>query len=488
VDPTLVGSGANGSWTIMPTCALTAGLRSGFAFPLKCDDDVLAVIEVYGRSRESPDAALLRILELSGAQLALAELRDRAEQRVEAARTEADSAREQLEAVLDCAPAVVVAVDRSGGIQFVSKVLPGQTKESVIGTSWLQHVSPTNRSQMSAALQTVLDGGSPRAFDVSVPAPNGTVLCYANYMGPMQNAGRITGAVLVSQDVTDLRRAEAALSESQRLVSIGTLAAGVAHEINTPLQFISDNVEFLRGATRDLLSLPPALAELCQSLADQPLGVASQRALAAANAAQERADVEYLSHEVPQALELCADGLTRATTIVRSLKVFSHPAQDSMVAADLNAAVMATLTVARNEYRYVADLETDLGDIPFVVCHVNQINQAVLNIVINASHALADLHRGTDRKGVIAERTRRDGDSVVIAIRDTAGGIPADIRARIFEPFFTTKEVGRGTGQGLAIAWATITKVHGGELSVESTIGQGSEFFIRLPVRGNAAS
>jgi signal transduction histidine kinase len=169
---------------------------------------------------------------------------------------------------------------------------------------------------------------------------------------------------------------------------------------------------------------------------------------------------------------------------VRSLKEFSHPAQEKMVAADLNRAIQATLTVARNEYKYVADLETDFGELPPVSCHINQINQAVLNIVINAAHALADKHRGTDHKGVIHVSTRVSGTSVVIAIRDTAGGIPENIRSRIFDPFFTTKEVGRGTGQGLAIAWNSIKKVHGGELTFESTVGEGTEFFIRLPIKG----
>jgi PAS domain S-box-containing protein len=486
VDPLRVGNGPNGAWMIMPSSARGAGLCSGFAFPLKCDDDVLAVIEVFGRIRERPDPALLHILEVSGAQIALAELRDRAEGRAAAAQAEGDSARERLEAVLDCAPAVVVAVDRNGAIQFVNKAPADQSKDDLVGTSWMQHVPLAEQPKMSAALQIVLAGGAPHAFDVSVPSADGRVACYANYMGPMHSANSITGAVLVSQDVTELRHAEVELFESKRLVSIGTLAAGVAHEINTPLQYIGDNIEFLRDTTRDLLDLLAPVRALRLALERETLSSESREALAATSAAEQRADVDYVSEHVPKALERCLDGLQRVTTIVRSLKEFSHPAQDEMVAVDLNRAVLATLTVARGEYKYIAELETDLGDIPNVVCHVNQINQVVLNILINATHALADRHRGTENKGVIRVKTRSEGDTVVIAIRDTAGGIPESIQPRIFDPFFTTKEVGRGTGQGLAIAWATVKNVHGGELTFESVVGQGTEFFIRLPIHGKA--
>jgi PAS domain S-box-containing protein len=485
VDPTLVGSGPNGAWMIMPLAARGVGLRSGFAFPLKCDGDVLAVVEVYARIREEPDPALLHILEISGAQIALAELRNRAERRAAAAQAEADGARESLEAVLDCAPALVVSVDRDGMIQFLNRAPPALKKEDAIGRDLTEFVTQADRAKLRAALQTVLEGGEPHTFDTSVPIPGGALMCFANYVGPMHSGGKITGAVLIAQDVTEFRRTAAELFESQRLASIGTLAAGVAHEINTPLQFIGDNLEFLRDATSSLLDrVLPTLQQVCKTLEGQPLEADTRDALAAAETAQARADLVYLRENVPSALELCTDGLQRVTTIVRSLKEFSHPAQENMVAVDLNRSIAATLTVARNEYKYVAELETEFGELPAVVCHVNQINQAILNIVINASHALADKHHGTDHKGTIRVQTLREGDAVVIAIRDTADGIPEHIRGRIFDPFFTTKDVGRGTGQGLAIAWNSIKKVHAGELTFTSTMGQGTEFFIRLPIQG----
>lgn len=489
VDPTLVGSGPDLAWMIMPRAARNAGLCSGFAFPLQCDDDVLAVVEVYGRIREQSDPSLLNILEISGAQIALAELRDRAERRAAAAETEAEAARERLEAVLDCAPAFVVAVDRQCKIQFVNRVQPGFSKEDVIGANMVDFVAPADHAKLLAALQIVLNGGAPQTMDTRIPMPDGSIMCCTNYMGPMHSAGQITGAVLLAQDVTELKRTEAQLFEAQRLASIGTLAAGVAHEINSPLQFIGDNLEFLRDAATSLLQnvLPP-LQQLCKTLEGQPLTDDTRDALSAANSAQDSANLNYIADNVPDALNLCADGLQRVTTIVRSLKEFSHPAQPNMVAADLNRAIIATLTVARNEYKYVAELETNFGDLPPVVCHINQVNQTVLNIVINACHALADRHHGSDRKGTICVRTYTERESAVIAIRDTAGGIPENIRSRIFDPFFTTKEVGRGTGQGLAMAWSSITKTHGGELTFESTVGEGTEFFIRLPIEGRSTA
>jgi signal transduction histidine kinase len=152
--------------------------------------------------------------------------------------------------------------------------------------------------------------------------------------------------------------------------------------------------------------------------------------------------------------------------------------------SDLNRGVQSTLTVARNEYKYVADVETEFGDIPLVMCSVGEINQAILNVVVNAAHAIADAVKGTDRKGRITVRTQLSGDNVVISIADNGGGIPEAVRERIFDPFFTTKEVGKGTGQGLPIARSVVVDKHGGDLTFETEVGKGTTFFIRLPIHG----
>jgi two-component system, NtrC family, sensor kinase len=163
------------------------------------------------------------------------------------------------------------------------------------------------------------------------------------------------------------------------------------------------------------------------------------------------------------------------------MKVFAHPDQRQMAPVDLNQAVQSTLTVASNEYKYVAVLETDFGDLPQVTCHAGEVNQAVLNLVVNAAHAIAD-HAKDGEKGLIRVRTRQDGDSAVISVSDTGGGIPDSIRDRIFDPFFTTKEVGRGTGQGLSVAHSVIVEKHRGQLSFETERGRGTTFEIRLPI------
>jgi signal transduction histidine kinase len=200
--------------------------------------------------------------------------------------------------------------------------------------------------------------------------------------------------------------------------------------------------------------------------------------------AEADADLPYLLDNVPKALDRALEGLDRVTVIVRSMKEFAHPDRKEMTAVDLNQAINSTLIIARNEYKYVADVETDLGELPLVMCHGGDVNQVVLNIVVNAAHAISDVVNGTDRRGRITVQTRHDGASVVIRIGDTGGGISADIASRVFDPFFTTKDVGKGTGQGLAIAHAVILEKHGGDLTFETEVGSGTTFIIRLPVDG----
>jgi len=187
--------------------------------------------------------------------------------------------------------------------------------------------------------------------------------------------------------------------------------------------------------------------------------------------------------ETPKAAERALDGVERVSTIVRSMKVFSHRDSATMAPVDINNAITTTLTIARNEYRYIADVHTSLEEIPPVTCFVGEVNQAVLNIIINASHAIADMHAKTGMRGEIHVSTHQMGDSVEIAIRDTGGGIPAHVRDRIFDPFFSTKDVGKGTGQGLSIARSVIVDRHGGGLRFECENG-GTTFYLRLPIQG----
>jgi signal transduction histidine kinase len=273
---------------------------------------------------------------------------------------------------------------------------------------------------------------------------------------------------------------EIELRQAQKLESVGRLAAGVAHEINTPIQYVSDNVEFLRTATGRLF----ALLDRHREVARRAISREDDGAIASLDEAERKARLPYLSENVPAAIDAALEGLQRVSEIVRSMKAFAHPDQGEMSAVDLNQAIRSTLTVARNEYKYVADLDLDLGEIPSVVCLPGEINQVVLNLVVNAAHAIGDVVGDSGQRGRITVRTRVDGDFVVIAIGDTGGGIPESIRHRLFDPFFTTKAVGKGTGQGLAIARGVVVDKHRGRLSFETEVGKGTTFLVALPIGG----
>jgi PAS domain S-box-containing protein len=342
-----------------------------------------------------------------------------------------------------------------------------------------------DRVRLRAELRALADSGA-RELDVEyrIVTAEGKVFDVRAIVNSERGAsGSVTALRGVTFDVTQQKKLEFELSQAQRLEAVGRLASGVAHEINTPVQFVSDSVHFVREAMADLATLIQKYRSTHEALAK---GLAFEDAAAEIAVAEEGADLDYLLENIPSALVRSLEGLHRVATIVRSMKAFAHPNQTEMTSADLNEAVESTLTIARNEYKYVADIELDLGDIPLVVCHLGDVNQAILNIVVNAAHAIGDVVQETENKGVITVRTRREGDSVVISIRDTGAGIPDDIRGRIFDPFFTTKEVGRGTGQGLAIVRSVVCEKHRGEVWCDSEIGKGSTFFIRLPIEGRA--
>jgi PAS domain S-box-containing protein len=288
------------------------------------------------------------------------------------------------------------------------------------------------------------------------------------------------GVLILGQDITDRRLLESQLSQAQKLEAIGQLAAGIAHEINTPTQYVSDNTRFLQEAFHDLATLMKQYEAVCQAARTSCL---TDDHLRAVEALVTDIDAPYLRDEIPLAIQQSLEGLERVATIVRAMKDFSHPGGEEKVSADLNKAIESTITVARNEWKYVADMVVDFDpNLPDVPCFIGDINQVILNIMVNAAHAIGDLvAAGNLAKGTITVQTRRVDDAVEIRIKDTGGGIPEAIRSKIFDPFFTTKEVGRGTGQGLAIAHSVVVEKHGGTLTFETEIGRGSIFIIRLP-------
>jgi len=286
------------------------------------------------------------------------------------------------------------------------------------------------------------------------------------------------GLVCVLLDLSDRKRLEAELAQAQKLESVGRLAAGVAHEINTPVQFVGDSVSFVRDGIADLQRLIERYRELAQAVRD------GQEACEAATVlldAEQDADLEYLTEHMPKACARALEGVARVASIVRSLKEFAHPDGVDSTLVDLNRALENTIVVARNEHKYVADVETDFGELPPVVCHAGELNQVFLNLIVNAAQAIEEKVAGTEQRGLITVRTRRLGDCVEVAISDTGAGIPEQHRDKLFDQFFTTKPVGKGTGQGLAISRSIVTK-HGGTIRFESTLGKGTTFYIQLPV------
>jgi PAS domain S-box-containing protein len=289
--------------------------------------------------------------------------------------------------------------------------------------------------------------------------------------------------VIMGSDITERKILEAQLVQAQKLESIGQLAAGIAHEINTPTQYVGDNTRFLRDAFADLEQL---LRQHNDFLDEVKAGASSRETIMAMEDFIEKADVSYLMGEIPLAINQSIEGIERVSKIVHAMKEFSHPGSNGKIGLDINRAIESTITVARNEWKYVAEMKTELDrSLPLVPCLPAEFNQVILNIIINAAHAISErIGDGSGVKGIISVSTRKMGDMAEISIADTGNGVPAGIRSRIFDPFFTTKDVGKGTGQGLAIAHSVIVEKHGGTITFETEVGRGTTFVIRLPLTG----
>jgi len=284
----------------------------------------------------------------------------------------------------------------------------------------------------------------------------------------------------LTTEIAERRKMEAELRLAQKLEAIGQLAAGIAHEINTPTQYVSDNVHFLRGSLGSLVALREKLHEACKRLgrADD---LSAQAELAAIADYEQDIDYEFLAARAPKAVDAALEGLGRIARIVQAMREFGHHDSGERTPVDLNHAILTTLEVARNEYKYVAEVETQLAPLPAVTCLGGEMNQVLLNLIVNAAHAIRDVVRDSGTMGKIRIVTTVDGGDVLIHISDSGTGIPQHVQRRVFDPFFTTKEVGRGTGQGLAIARSVVVDKHGGQISFETEVGRGTTFMIRLP-------
>jgi len=392
----------------------------------------------------------------------------------------------QIDRILDAISSVFVYLDHQGRVvqwNDTAQRTFGIDAEQAVGASFfdldIQWDQDVIREYMEACRS---DGSTPHRKEIKFTDPAGRERFFGMTLTAMADQDGI-GFVVIGLDITDKLRAENDLRQAQKLESVGRLASGIAHEINTPIQFVGDNTRFLLEAFEDLKKLIDVQDRLRQAVEEQQV---SAQILAEVRTIAEEVDVEYLMEEIPRAAEQTLEGVDRVANIVRAMKDFARPDAMEKMPTDINGAITTTLTVVRNELKYVADVETDLDpDLPLVVCHEGSLKQVFLNLFVNAAHAIAG---GGDRqKGTIRVTSRREGESVIIAIADTGTGIPREARDRIFDPFFTTKEVGRGTGQGLAIARSAICDKHGGELTFETEEGTGTTFFVRLPVDGSAS-
>jgi two-component system, NtrC family, sensor kinase len=293
--------------------------------------------------------------------------------------------------------------------------------------------------------------------------------------------GATASLVCVAIDLTERKKLEADLLHASQLESIGRLASSIAHEVNTPIQFVGDSVHFAREAFAAIAKV------VTQSMAHTRLveqgAPLSERQAAFDDLlrAEKEAELPFLLQELPGALDRAHDGLRRVAEIVKATKAFAHPTGTELRPANLNKALETTLIIAHGEYERVADVELHLGDLPLVACHVGELNQVFLNLLVNAAHAIQD--RPQRGRGKIVITSHLDRDHALISIADDGDGIPEAVQARVFDPFFTTKEVGRGSGQGLSIARSIVVDRHKGTLTFQTAAGRGTTLFVRIPLR-----
>jgi len=359
----------------------------------------------------------------------------------------------------------------------------GYSRDEAAQTDIWQIVAPEYRERLKQDLGRMLAGETRLTSEIEVAAKDGPRARHEAKPRLIWQGEHPVGVQVIARDITGRDIAEMELRQAQKLESVGRLASGIAHEINTPIQFVGDNTRFLEESFASLKRLLGEFGKLRDAAA---AGRVNPELLEEVRRAEEDSDCAYLVEEIPRAIAQTLEGVDRVATIVRAMKEFAHPEGKGMAPVDLNKALASTITVARNEWKYVAEIETDLRELPPVVCNVGDLNQVFLNLLVNAAHAIGDVVKDGG-KGRITIGTAEEGDKVHISIADTGAGIPESI-PKIFDPFFTTKEVGRGTGQGLAIARTVVVERHKGTLTFESEVGKGTTFHIRLPVSPEKAA
>lgn len=381
--------------------------------------------------------------------------------------------------------------DPHGTVTYVNgafTTLTGFSSEEIVGQHVEMLMSPDHDSRFYDTIRQTLSAGQSWSDKLTIRKKDGSQYHSRSVIEPVTDQhGTLIAYSFFSRDMADEARLEAQLGQLQKMEAIGEMAAGIAHEINTPIQYVGDNIQFLKSAIDDLLRLVDEMELACEEGRTAPVPGSRLDGIAAL---REEIDLDYLKEELPQAIEQSLEGRDRVAAIVRAMKEFAHPGDEERAEIDVNHAIENTLAVSRGEWKFIADIKRDLDpQLPPVPCFPGLFNQVLLNLVVNAAHAIGDVHTsGQEEKGCITVATRREGGEVVVMVGDTGCGIPAEQIQRIFEPFFTTKDVGKGTGQGLALTHAVIVEKMGGRIDVDSTPGKGTQFLLFLPLDDTGAS
>jgi two-component system, NtrC family, sensor kinase len=426
--------------------------------------------------------------------------RHQLEQLVEERSAELASTARELEAFIDNAP-IGVLLTVKGKVQRCNQKLaekfglePGQ----VVGMDGQDfYLSAEDYAGLAQVAGPILKQGLPLQHEMWMRHSSGTPIWVQLNAYVADHNNTASGTWWMVQDRTSIRNAEEELRsrfyelqdtnnklaeaqnqllQSDKMASIGQLAAGVAHEINNPVGFVSSNLNTLRQYIDELMGLLDAFAAATDAAANTEASAAAQAALAKARKAVE---LDYLKEDLPQLLDESADGLTRVKKIVQDLKDFSRVDQADWQEADLNAGIESTLNVVRHEVKYKAEVVLALTPLPAVLCLAAQLNQVFMNLIVNASHAIVE-------RGTITLSSGTQDSWVWLQVEDTGCGMRDEVRRRIFEPFYTTKDVGKGTGLGLSLSFSIVQK-HGGAIQVNSTPGVGSKFRVWVPIAGPGA-
>jgi PAS domain S-box-containing protein len=401
--------------------------------------------------------------------------------------------RDFAESLVNTTPAIILLLDEIGRIvRFNSYMeeISGYSLDEVRGKDWFSTFLPSRDNKRIHTLFQKVIADIPSTGNVNPIITKDGKEREIEWRNKTlkDSAGNVTGVLSIGIDITEREEKEkerqmleVEINQARKLEAVGSLAAGIAHEINTPIQFIGDNTNFLSDAYKSLTSL----IETYNNLWQKAKAVGDLANLDSEKVkAEENADLIYIREEIPSAIEQTLAGVQRVTKIVRAMKDFAHSDQGTKSMSNLNEMLESTLTVARNELKYVANVETDFDPgLPNIECYRDDLNQVFLNLLINAAHAIKDVVGDASAgKGTITVSTQRTNDNVIIKISDTGTGIPQAIRDRIFEPFFTTKDVGKGSGQGLAIARKIVVEKHEGSLGFETEEGKGTTFIVSLPI------